>query len=66
MTTTQSADSTARDDSGTDILAQLREGEVTLLAHAQELQARAAHLMRVRNAHQKITLGALVQKAGLD
>ena len=46
MTTTQSADSTARDDSGTDILAQLREGEVTLLAHAQELQARAAHLMR--------------------
>ncbi len=77
MTTTQSADSTARDDSGTDILAQLREGEVTLLAHAQEPQARAAHLMRVRNAHQnrlarkvdahqKITLGALVQKAGLD
>ncbi|WP_312781746.1 conjugal transfer protein TraD [Acidovorax temperans] len=77
MTTTQSADSTARDDSGTDILARLREREVTLLAHAQELQARAAHLMRVRNAHQnrlarkvdahqKIILGALVQKAGLD
>ena len=77
MTTTQSADSTARDDPGTDTLARLREREVTLLAQAQELQARAAHLMRVRNAHQnrlarkvdahqKIILGALVQKAGLD
>lgn len=77
MTTTQSADSTARDDPGTDTLARLREREVTLLAQAKELQARAAHLMRVRNAHQnrlarkvdahqKIILGALVQKAGLD
>lgn len=77
MTTTQSADSTARDDPGTDTLARLREREVKLLAQAQELQARAAHLMRVRNAHQnrlarkvdahqKIILGALVQKAGLD
>nr|WP_172727511.1 conjugal transfer protein TraD [uncultured Acidovorax sp.] len=77
MTTTQSADSTARDDPGTDTLARLRKREVMLLAQAQELQARAAHLMRVRNAHQnrlarkvdahqKIVLGALVQKAGLD
>ena len=77
MTTTQSADSTARDDPGTDTLARLRKREVMLLAQAQELQARAAHLMRVRDAHQnrlarkvdahqKIILGALVQKAGLD
>lgn len=77
MTTTQSADSPARDDPATDTLARLREREVTLLAQAQQLQARAAHLMRVRNAHQnrlarkvdahqKIILGALVQKAGLD
>lgn len=77
MTTTQSANSAARDDPRKDTLVRPREREVMLLAQAQELQARAAHLMRVRNehqnrlarkvdAHQKIILGALVQKAGLD
>ena len=52
MTTTQSADSAARDDPRKDTLSRLREREVMLLAQAQELQARTAHLMRVRNAHQ--------------
>lgn len=58
-------------------LARLRIRESTLRQQAQQLQARAEHLERVGrghleryarrvDAHEKIVLGALVKKAGLD
>ncbi len=58
-------------------LANLRERETALKQQAQQLQARAEHLSRVGrghlerlarrvDAHEKIVLGALVKKAGLD
>ena len=58
-------------------LARLRIRESTLRQQAQQLQARAEHLQRVGrghleryarrvDAHEKIVLGALVKKAGLD
>jgi len=58
-------------------LSKLQERETTLTAQAKQLQERAAHLERVRlnyakklsrriDAHEKIVLGALVKKAGLD
>lgn len=58
-------------------LSKLQEREAALTAQARQLQERAAHLERVRlnhakklsrriDAHEKIVLGALVKKAGLD
>ena len=58
-------------------LSKLRERESALKQQAQQLQARAEHLSRVGrghlerlarrvDAHEKIVLGALVKKAGLD
>lgn len=58
-------------------LAKLRDREAALTAQARQLQERAAHLERIRlnhakklsrriDAHEKIVLGALVKKAGLD
>ena len=58
-------------------LVKLRERETALKQQAQQLEARAEHLSRVRrghlerlarrvDAHEKIVLGALVKKAGLD
>ena len=58
-------------------LVKLRERETALKQQAQQLEARAEHLSRVRrghlerlarrvDAHEKIILGALVKKAGLD
>ena len=58
-------------------LARLRVREATLRHQAAQLQARAEHLDRVGrahaqrlqrgiDAHEKIVLGALVKKAGLD
>ena len=58
-------------------LARLRMREAALKQQAQQLQARAEHLNRVGrghlerlarrvDAHEKIVLGALVKKAGLD
>ena len=58
-------------------LARLRMRETTLRQQAKQLQARAEHLSRVGrghlvrcarrvDAHEKIILGALVKKAGLD
>lgn len=58
-------------------LSKLREREFALKQQAQQLQARAEHLSRVGrghlerlarrvDAHEKIVLGALVKKAGLD
>ena len=58
-------------------LARLRMREAALKQQAQQLQARAEHLSRVGrghleryarrvDAHEKIVLGALVKKAGLD
>ena len=58
-------------------LARLRIHETALRQQAQQLQARAEHLNRVGlghleryarrvDAHEKIVLGALVKKAGLD
>lgn len=55
----------------------LQQREAALNAQAKQLQERAAHLERVRlnhtkklsrriDAHEKIVLGALVKKAGLD
>lgn len=75
--TTQHTESTARADTAGDSLERLRDREAKLREKAQQLQARAEHLERVRrvqqqrlarrvDAHQKIILGALVQKAGLD
>lgn len=75
--TTQHNESTARADTAGDSLERLRDREAKLREKAQQLQARAEHLERVRrvqqqrlarrvDAHQKIILGALVQKAGLD
>ena len=75
--TTQHTESTARADTAGDSLERLRDREAKLREKAQQLQAKAEHLERVRrvqqqrlarrvDAHQKIILGALVQKAGLD
>ncbi len=75
--TTQHSESTARADTAGDSLERLRDREAKLREKAQQLQAKAEHLERVRrvqqqrlarriDAHQKIILGALVQKAGLD
>ncbi len=75
--TTQHNESTARADTAGDSLERLRDREAKLREKAQQLQAKAEHLERVRrvqqqrlarrvDAHQKIILGALVQKAGLD
>lgn len=58
-------------------LYKLQEREAALTAQAKQLQERAAHLERVRlnhakklsrriDVHEKIVLGALVKKAGLD
>lgn len=58
-------------------LAKLQDREAALTAQARQLQERAAHLERLRlnhakklsrriDAHEKIVLGALVKKAGLD
>jgi hypothetical protein len=58
-------------------LSKLQAREAALTAQAKQLQERAAHLERVRlnhakklsrriDAHEKIVLGALVKKAGLD
>lgn len=58
-------------------LARLRMRETALRQKAQQLQARAEHLSRVSrghleryarrvDTHEKIVLGALVKKAGLD
>ena len=62
---------------GDSSLARLRIRETALRQQAQQLQARAEHLGRVGrahlerlarrvDAHEKIVLGALVKKAGLD
>lgn len=75
--TTQHSESTARADTAGDSLERLRDREAKLRKKAQQLQAKAEHLERVRrvqqqrlarrvDAHQKIILGALVQKAGMD
>jgi uncharacterized protein YlxW (UPF0749 family) len=77
MTTIRDSESTVRGDAEVDSLERLRDREAKLREKAQQLQARAEHLERVRrtqherlarrvDAHQKIILGALVQKAGLD
>ena len=58
-------------------LSKLKNREAALNSQAMQLQERAAHLERVRlnyskqmsrrlDAHEKIVLGALVKKAGLD
>ena len=58
-------------------IARLRIREAALRHHAAQLQARAEHLQRVAHsqtqrlqrrvdAHEKIVLGSLVKKAGLD
>lgn len=58
-------------------LSKLQERQAALTAQAKQLHERAAHLERVRlnhakklsrriDAHEKIVLGALVKKAGLD
>lgn len=69
---------TTNTDESVDIkLVKLRERETALKQQAQQLEARAEHLSRVRrghlerlarrvDAHEKIILGALVKKAGLD
>ena len=69
---------TAKTDEPLDAkLVKLRERETALKQQAQQLEARAEHLSRVRrghlerlarrvDAHEKIVLGALVKKAGLD
>ena len=62
---------------GDSSLARLRMRQTALRQQAQQLQARAEHLERVGrghleryarrvDAHEKIVLGALVKKAGLD
>ena len=77
MKTIQQPESTAHGDMAVESLERLRDREAKLREKARQLQARAEHLERVRrtqherlarriDAHQKIILGALVQKAGLD